>query len=117
MHPPRGRRHLLQRVRQPRHVSRDFIYVDDVTGSVCRHHPNLTVSDFGESFNIGTGRKTTIGEVAAAARNLFGIAEEPSFTMPDRTWDVQNWYADIKKARCASAGNQGLTFADGLKRH
>ena len=60
---------------------------------------NLTPADYGESFNIGTGRKTTIGEVAATARELFDIADEPSFTMPERSWDVQDWYANIDKAR------------------
>ena len=59
----------------------------------------LAEADYGESFNIGTGRKTTIGEVAARSRELFGIASEPSFTMPERSWDVQDWYANPEKAR------------------
>ena len=63
-------------------VSRDFIYVDDVT-EACSTALNLAEADFGESFNIGTGRKTTIGEVAALA-GIFGLTAEPSFTMPER---------------------------------
>jgi polyisoprenyl-phosphate glycosyltransferase len=96
-------------------VSRDFIYVDDVTEAFVDTAQNLTAADFGESFNIGTGRKTTIGEVAAAGRDLFGIAEQPSFTMPDRDWDVQDWYADIKKAWLRLGWEPRTNFAAGLK--
>jgi nucleoside-diphosphate-sugar epimerase/glycosyltransferase involved in cell wall biosynthesis len=96
-------------------VSRDFIYVDDVTEAFVDTAQNLTAADFGESFNIGTGRKTTIGEVATATRDLFGITDEPSFTMPDRTWDVQDWYADVKKARMRLGWGPRTPFAVGLK--
>lgn len=96
-------------------VSRDFIYVDDVTEAFVDTSLNLMSDDFGESFNIGTGRKTTIGEAAAAARQLFGITDEPSFTMPERNWDVQDWYADIKKARLRLGWEPRTSFADGLK--
>ncbi len=87
-------------------VSRDFIYVDDVTESFVDAALNLNAADYGESFNIGTGRKTTIGEVAAIARKLFNIAAEPSFTMPERQWDVQEWYANVEKAHGAWAGSR-----------
>ena len=80
-------------------VSRDFVYVDDVTEAFVDTALNLSPADYGESFNIGTGRKTTIGEVAATARKLFNIPAEPAFTMPERDWDVQDWYANVEKAR------------------
>ena len=56
-------------------ISRDFIYVDDVTEAFVDTALNLAPADYGESFNIGSGRKTTIGEVAEICRELFGIAE------------------------------------------
>jgi nucleoside-diphosphate-sugar epimerase/glycosyltransferase involved in cell wall biosynthesis len=96
-------------------ISRDFIYVDDVTEAFVDTTLNLTAADFGESFNIGTGRKTTIGEVAAVARELFGITDEPSYTMPDRDWDVQDWYADINKAWTRLGWAPRTQFAVGLK--
>src|SRR5262249_42013505 len=52
-------------------ISRDFVYVDDVTEAFLDAALNLEEPDYGESFNVGTGRKTTIGEVAGAARDLF----------------------------------------------
>ena len=94
-------------------VSRDFIYVDDVTEAFVDTALNLTSADYGESFNIGTGRKTTIGEVAAMARKLFNIPAEPAFTMPERQWDVQDWYANIDKARQHLGWEPRTTFERG----
>ena len=63
-------------------ISRDFVYVDDVTEAFLDTALNFVLNDYGESFNIGTGRKTTIGEVARTARKLFGIAAEPRSRCP-----------------------------------
>jgi nucleoside-diphosphate-sugar epimerase/glycosyltransferase involved in cell wall biosynthesis len=97
-------------------VSRDFVYVDDVTEAFVDTALNLAPADYGESFNIGTTRKTTIGEVATRSRELFGIAAEPSFTMPERSWDVQDWYANIDKARTRLGWEPRTCFCKGLER-
>ncbi len=96
-------------------VSRDFIYVDDVTEAFVDTALDLTSADYGESFNIGTGQKTTIGEAAATARKLFNIPAEPAFTMPGRKWDVQDWYANIAKAREHLGWEPRTTFEAGLQ--
>jgi dolichol-phosphate mannosyltransferase len=97
-------------------VSRDFVYVDDVTEAFVDTALNLAEADYGESFNIGTGRKTTIGEVAARSRELFGITAEPSFTMPERSWDVQDWYANPEKARACLGWEARTCFCEGLEK-
>jgi nucleoside-diphosphate-sugar epimerase/glycosyltransferase involved in cell wall biosynthesis len=97
-------------------ISRDFVYVDDVTESFVDTALNLSSADYGESFNIGTGRKTTIGEVAATARKLFKIAAEPAFTMPEREWDVADWYANVDKARQHLDWEAHTTFEEGLRK-
>ena len=76
-------------------ISRDFVYVDDAVEAYVDIALNLTDRDYGESFNIGSGRKTTIGECAEHARRVFAIREEPRFSMPGREWDVADWYANI----------------------
>lgn len=96
-------------------VSRDFVYADDATEAFVDAALNLAEADYGESFNVGTGRKTTIAEVAAEARELFGIAAAPSFTMPDRAWDVRDWFADIGKARSRLGWEPRTAFRDGLR--
>lgn len=80
-------------------TSRDFIYVDDVCAAfvmaAAKMHPGL----YGESFNIGTGVKTTIAELADVTRRVFSVAAKPQFgTMEGRAWDLADWYADPRKA-------------------
>ncbi|MGO9598480.1 MAG: NAD-dependent epimerase/dehydratase family protein [Isosphaeraceae bacterium] len=97
-------------------VSRDFVYVGDVTEAFVDAAIGLNSADFGESFNIGTGRKMTIRQVAEASRSLFNIATAPSFTMPARQWDVQDWYANIEKAKERLAWRPRTQFEEGLRR-
>ena len=78
-------------------VSRDFIYVDDVTDAFVTIACEIGDRDFGESFNVGTGIKTTIGDLADVARDLFEIKKEPRYTMPNREWDLSDWYSDASK--------------------
>ncbi|MDX8399523.1 MAG: GDP-mannose 4,6-dehydratase, partial [Gallionellaceae bacterium] len=80
-------------------TSRDFVHVDDVCSAfvmaAVKMHPGL----YGESFNIGSGIKTTIAELAETTRRVFGVVEEPQFgTMQGRAWDLAEWYADPRKA-------------------
>ncbi len=97
-------------------VSRDFIYVDDVTEAFIDTALNLVTADYGESFNIGTGRKVTIREVAKVSGTLFNIPAEATFTMPARQWDVQDWFANIDKSRDRLGWEPRTTFEEGLQR-
>jgi nucleoside-diphosphate-sugar epimerase/glycosyltransferase involved in cell wall biosynthesis len=97
-------------------ISRDFVYVDDVTASFVQAALNLTEQDYGHSFNIGTGTKTTIADVANAAGKLFNIPNPPQFTMPQRQWDVADWYADPTKAKQRLGWTPRVGFAEGLRR-
>jgi dolichol-phosphate mannosyltransferase len=96
-------------------ISRDFVYVDDVSEAFLDTALNLRPDDYGESFNIGTGTKTTIADVARSARKLFAIPDEPRFTMPARRWDVPDWYANIDKARERLNWQPSTNFEDGLR--
>src|SRR3984957_12609904 len=60
-------------------TSRDFVYVDDVCAAFIMAAAKLTPDLYGESFNIGTGRKTTIAELAEVAREVFAIKGVPVF--------------------------------------
>jgi polyisoprenyl-phosphate glycosyltransferase len=97
-------------------ISRDFVYVDDVTEAFLDAALYLEEPAYGDSFNIGTGQKTTIGDVAALARQEFGLQGEPQFTMPERRWDVADWFANIDKARLALKWEPRTTFRAGLER-
>jgi dolichol-phosphate mannosyltransferase len=97
-------------------ISRDFVFVDDVTEAFVDAALNLEEPNYGDSFNIGTGQKTTIGDVAAVAREEFGLPGEPQFTMLERRWDLADWFANIDKARQVLKWQPRTTFRDGLER-
>jgi len=80
-------------------TSRDFVYVEDVVRAFVQAALELEVEHYGESFNVGSGRKTTIRALAHLARESFHITAAPEFgTMPGRLWDVSEWYANPRRA-------------------
>jgi dolichol-phosphate mannosyltransferase len=98
-------------------TSRDFIHVDDVTAAFVRTATAMQPELFGESFNIGTGHKTTIAELAETSRRVFGVAAEPKFgTMEGRAWDLADWYADPRKAIAKLGWKPQVSLEDGLRR-
>ncbi len=97
-------------------TSRDFIHVDDVCAAfimaAAKIHPGL----YGENFNIGTGIKTTIAELADVTQRVFNVAEEPQFgTMEGRTWDLAEWYSDPRKAIEQLGWKPLVKLEDGLR--
>ncbi len=96
-------------------ISRDFVYVDDVCEAFVDTALNLKQEDYGKSFNIGSGCKTTIGEVAECARELFQIAELPEFSLQERRWDVADWYANATQAKEKLGWTARTHFRDGLQ--
>jgi polyisoprenyl-phosphate glycosyltransferase len=98
-------------------ISRDFVYIDDITAAFVCTALNLKEEDYGESFNIGTGKKTTIAEVASAAGEIFGITEQPIFSsIPNRIWDVTDWYSNPEKAERCLGWRAHVTLREGLER-
>jgi nucleoside-diphosphate-sugar epimerase/glycosyltransferase involved in cell wall biosynthesis len=79
-------------------ISRDFVYVDDVCEAFLDCALNIAESNYGESFNIGSGVKTTIADIGQLSKSIFAIEGEPEFTMHNREWDTTEWYADATKA-------------------
>ena len=98
-------------------ISRDFVYVSDVVEAFVDIALTLRESNYGDSFNIGSGRKTTIGDVAAAAAAIFSIPGAPSYgSMENRRWDVADWYADQAKTGDVVRWRARVDFAEGLRR-
>jgi len=95
-------------------TSRDFLYVDDACEAFFDAALMLKPSIYGESLNIGSGKKTTVAEVAEVARDIFAIEEEPSFSMEGRHWDLNEWFADISKAKETIGWQPRTGFREGL---
>lgn len=97
-------------------TSRDFIHVDDVSAAFVQAATAMQPGLYGESFNIGTGIKTTIAELAATARRVFNVADEPRFgSMEGRAWDLADWYADPRKAIAQLGWKPVIGLEQGLR--
>jgi nucleoside-diphosphate-sugar epimerase/glycosyltransferase involved in cell wall biosynthesis len=98
-------------------VSRDFVYVDDVCEAYIDAALNLRAPFFGDSFNIGSGHKTTIADVAGAAAELFSIPGQPIYGgMERRNWDIVDWFSDQKKTAQVLGWKARTDFPEGLRR-
>lgn len=79
-------------------IARDFIYSEDVNTAFEFVASSSNILRFGEVYNIGTGRQTTLREIVAITRDVFDIKEEPKWgSMDNRSWDTSVWFADNEK--------------------
>jgi nucleoside-diphosphate-sugar epimerase len=95
-------------------TARDQIYVDDMVDAylkICELRKNP-----GEYFNIGTGVQSTLKEVVESAVKVTGKNAQFKWgTMEGRSWDTNNWVADISKARQLLKWTPKTTLEQGLK--
>lgn len=97
-----------------RDVSRDFVHVSDVCNAFLLAARNISRIR-GGVLNIGSGVKTTIGELAELVGRVFGIRETPVFAgIPNRDWDVSDWYSDSTKARDVLGWKAEIALVSGL---
>lgn len=83
------------------------------SGSLARMTNNL----YGEAFNVASGKKTTIKELAYLAKKLFKIKEEPNFgSMKNRNWDLKDWYGNPKKIQKVFSWKAKTDLKTGLLR-
>ncbi len=96
-------------------ISRDFIYVQDVVEAAVLA-ATLGVKKLpGGSLNIATGKKTTIREVARLIKEIFNLKVEPKWgTMPNRSWDIRDWYGDPAYAKEILGWQAKTSLKDGL---
>ena len=97
-------------------ISRDFLYIDDACEAFIDAALNLPEARYGESFNIGSGIQTTIGEFAQLSKAMFAIPGEPAFSMPNRSWDVSRWYANPTKAQAELGWTARTPLREGMER-
>ncbi|MCG2593053.1 NAD-dependent epimerase/dehydratase family protein [Ramlibacter sp. XY19] len=97
-------------------TSRDFVHVDDVCAAFILAAAKMNPAFYGEHFNIGSGAKTTIEQLAGLVREEFQVAEAPRFgAMEGRAWDLAEWYADARKAREQLGWTAEIGLREGLR--
>ncbi len=77
--------------------SRDFIHVSDVVSAFCLALERTDVADV--AVNIGTGRATSILEVAQLLGQALGVIRSPEIVGKFREGDIRHCVADIGRAR------------------
>lgn len=97
-------------------ISRDFVYIDDVTHAFVRAALTACKNNPGASINIATGKQTKLEDVARIAKTIFNIQEKPVFgSMQNRKWDLSNWFGNPSLAKKYMNWSAKTSFEVGLK--
>lgn len=95
--------------------ARDLVYVEDVVDVFM--HILKQRQFFGEIFNIGTGRQTTIKELAQTVVRLTKSKSEIKLnTYKGRPWDSNHWQADMRKTKTVLNWSPKFTLRQGLQK-
>jgi polyisoprenyl-phosphate glycosyltransferase len=96
-------------------ISRDFIHVKDVVAAFIYAAAQMKPDDYGECFNVGTGMKTSIADLVELLADSFSLSTKPGFgKMPDRKWDLSDWYAQPEKFRNRFHWMHRISLNEGL---
>jgi dTDP-L-rhamnose 4-epimerase len=91
---------------------RDFVHVNDIVQA------NLLALENNDSnysvFNIGTGLKTSVKDMAKALSRELGKDIEPEFTQTFRVGDIRACYANIQKAIDILGYNPTVRLKEGI---
>ncbi len=98
-------------------TSRDFIYIEDACEAFVDAVLGLKPAVYGESFNIGSGKKTTLREAANLAGEVFEIPGQAPFgSMPGRPWDLRDWFADPRRTKEVLGWEARSPFPEGFRK-
>jgi len=92
--------------------SRDFIHVDDIVQALMEvlRSPNGT----SRTYNLGSGKATSINQVARILEHLFGNDELRPIYAGERAGDVRHSQADISKAKRELGFEPLISLEEGL---
>jgi dTDP-L-rhamnose 4-epimerase len=93
--------------------SRDFVFVEDAVEATWRCVKGQ--SNLVESFNVGTGKRTSVLQVAKEIVEYFGSSSKISITGAFRQGDIRHNFADLSKIRQAIGFAPQFTFGEGLQ--
>jgi len=96
-------------------VSRDFIYIEDVCNLIEILVNRIDEFDNFEIFNVGTGKKTTLRDLAQICQKYFNMPVV-EIGYKSRDWDLVDWYANIDKAKKYLDWNPTTDIKSGLKK-
>jgi dTDP-L-rhamnose 4-epimerase len=94
--------------------SRDFVFVDDAVNATwcCLQSGSNAI----ETFNVGTGVRTTVLEAAREIVQYYQSSTRLVITGSSRAGDIRHNFADLSKIRSALGFAPRLSFREGLRR-
>lgn len=99
-------------------ISRDFVFVEDCVEAFLDAALKIDDEKSGRSYNIATGRKTTMGDLVEVTRKAFSIAKEPEWgSMSNRKWDLAEWFGDPTAFENDFGWKARTSLEDGLRRY
>jgi dTDP-L-rhamnose 4-epimerase len=94
------------------HQSRDFIHVKDIVDGILRALESDAA--VGSAVNLGTGRATSVREIASLLAAGLGVEATPMMVDKYRVGDIRHCYADPSRARDLLGFEAGVTLEDGM---
>jgi dTDP-L-rhamnose 4-epimerase len=93
--------------------TRDFVHVTDIVQanllSLAKDEANFEV------FNVGTGRPTSVGQIAVLLAQKMGVEIKPQFENKFREGDIRHCYGDITKIRTKLGYSPKVKLEDGIE--
>lgn len=97
-------------------TSRDFVYVKDCVHAFIKAALHVNQNKAGNSYNIGSGIKTTLKELIELAKKQFNIIDSPNWgNMEARNWDTKEWVGNYQKAEEDLNWKPTTSLESGLK--
>ena len=94
--------------------TRDFIHAEDISRAILRVLESGSDRIFGETFHLGTGQETRIGDLARIISGLFGGSVKTVFE-PERAGEIRRNYSDIGKAERVLGFRPAVGLEEGVK--
>ncbi|GAA4764092.1 NAD-dependent epimerase/dehydratase family protein [Novosphingobium ginsenosidimutans] len=94
--------------------TRDFVHVDDVAEAVLASV--LTPAAAGVTANVGSGRATSIFEVATLLANIMDAREMPHVSGAYRVGDIRHNFADLGQLQASFGVTPQVSLEHGLRR-
>jgi dTDP-L-rhamnose 4-epimerase len=92
--------------------ARDFVHVSDIVEGIVRALGSDASA--GVALNLGTGRPSTVLDVADALSAGLGVEVEPEVPGNYRAGDIRHCFADVDRARDVLGFEASVSLADGM---
>ena len=97
-------------------ISRDFVFVTDAVEAFVDAALNMNAEIKGKSYNICSGKKTTLEELVNIVRKEFDVKTIPVWGgMENRKWDLKDWYGNPENTNKELGWKAKTELAEGLK--